>query len=157
MKSDDYRIMHSRHPFTRVRLKRTHSCVVQSRTRHYSDVIVSSMASQFTGVLIGCSTVCSCTDQRKHSSASLAFVRGIHRSPVDSPHKGPVTRKMFPFDGVIMQYQLCKGCVSDICISEKIMVVMKGSIRKVCFKWMWFTAFSPRFIVINAEINPIPQ
>ena len=22
---------------------------------------------------------------------------GIHRSPVDSPHKGPVTRKMFPF------------------------------------------------------------
>ena len=43
------------------------------------------------------------TDQRKHQiSASLAFVRGIHRSPVDSPHKGPVTLKMFPFDDVIM-------------------------------------------------------
>ena len=43
------------------------------------------------------------TDQRKHqSSASLAFVRGIHRSPVNSPHKWPVTRKMFPFDDVIM-------------------------------------------------------
>ena len=42
-------------------------------------------------------------DQRKHqSSASLAFVRGIHRWPVNSPHKGPVTRKMFPFDDVIM-------------------------------------------------------
>ena len=41
-------------------------------------------------------------DQRKHqSSASLAFVRGIHRRPVNSPHKGPVTRKMFPFDDVI--------------------------------------------------------
>ena len=41
--------------------------------------------------------------QRKHqSSASLAFVRGIHRLSVDSPHKGPVTRKTFPFDGVIM-------------------------------------------------------
>ena len=39
----------------------------------------------------------------KHqSSASLAFVRGIHRSPVNSPHKWPVTRKMFPFDDVIM-------------------------------------------------------
>ena len=36
------------------------------------------------------------------SSASLAFVRGIHRWPVNSPHNGPVTRKMFPFDDVIM-------------------------------------------------------
>ena len=43
-------------------------------------------------------------DQRKHqSSASLAFVRGIHRRPVNSPHKGPVTRKTFPFDDVIMK------------------------------------------------------
>ena len=42
-------------------------------------------------------------DQRKHqSSASLAFVRGIHRWPVNSQHKGPVTRKMFPYDDVIM-------------------------------------------------------
>ena len=40
---------------------------------------------------------------KKHqSSASLAFVRGIHRGPVNSPHKGPVTRKMLPFDDVIM-------------------------------------------------------
>ena len=42
-------------------------------------------------------------DQRKHqSSASLAFVRGIHRWSVNSPHKWPVTRKMFPFDYVIV-------------------------------------------------------
>ena len=42
-------------------------------------------------------------DQRNHQrSASLAFVRGIHRWPVNSPHKWPVTRKMFPFDDVIM-------------------------------------------------------
>ena len=41
--------------------------------------------------------------QREHqSSASLAFVRGINRWPVNSPHKGPVTQKMFPFDDVIM-------------------------------------------------------
>ena len=33
----------------------------------------------------------------------MAFVRAIHRSPVDYPHKGPVTRKMFPFDDVIME------------------------------------------------------
>ena len=47
---------------------------------------------------------CLNADQRKHqSSASLASVRGIHRRPVNSPHKGPVTRKMFPFDDVIMK------------------------------------------------------
>ena len=70
---------------------------------HYSDVIMSAMASQITSVWIVCSIVYSGADQRKHqSSASLAFVRGINRSPVDSPHKGPVTWKMFPFDDVIM-------------------------------------------------------
>ena len=44
-------------------------------------------------------------DQRKHQrSTSLAFVRGINRWPVYSPHKEPVTRKMFPFDDAIMWY-----------------------------------------------------
>ena len=61
-------------------------------------VIMSAMASQIAHVSIVNSTVCSGADQRKHqSSASLAFVRGIHRWSVNSPHKGPVTRKMFPF------------------------------------------------------------
>ena len=61
------------------------------------------MASQINSLTIVYSTVYSGADQRKHQSgASLAFVRGIHRSPVNSPHKGPVTRKMFPFDDVIM-------------------------------------------------------
>ena len=50
-----------------------------------------------------CSTICSGSDQRKHqSSMPLTFVRGIHQSPVNSPYKGPVKRKMFPFDDVIM-------------------------------------------------------
>ena len=45
---------------------------------------------------------------KKHqSSASLAFVGGIHRGPENSPHKWPVTRKMFPFDDVIMNGKLC--------------------------------------------------
>ena len=67
---------------------------------HYSDVIMSEMASQITGV----SNVCPTTKETKHqSSASLAFVKGIHRSPVDSLHKGLVTRKMFTFDDVIME------------------------------------------------------
>ena len=70
---------------------------------YYGDVIMSAMASLITGVSIVCSDVCSGADQRRHqSSASLAFVRGIHRWPVDSPHKGPVMRKMFSFDDEIM-------------------------------------------------------
>ena len=70
---------------------------------HYSDFIMSAMASQIPGVTIVYITICSGADQRKHqSSASLAFVRGIHRWPVNSAHKGPVMRKMFPFDDVIM-------------------------------------------------------
>ena len=70
---------------------------------HYDDVIMGAMASQITSLTIVYSTVHSGADQRKHqSSASLAFVRGIHRGPVNSPHKWPVTRKMSPFDDVIM-------------------------------------------------------
>ena len=34
-------------------------------------------------------------------------MRGIHRGPVNSPHKWPVTRKMFPFDDVIMCKMYC--------------------------------------------------
>ena len=64
---------------------------------------MSTMASQITNLTIVCSTVCSGGDQRKHqSSSSLSFVWGIHRSPVNSPQKRPVTQKMFPFDDVIM-------------------------------------------------------
>ena len=69
---------------------------------HYNDVKMSTMASQTTSLTIAYSTVYSGADQRKHqSSASLAFVRGIHRWPVNSPHKGPITRKIFPFHEVI--------------------------------------------------------
>ena len=70
---------------------------------HYNDVIMGAIASQITSLAIVCSTVYPAADHRKHqSSASLAFVRGIHRRPVNSPHKWPLTRKMFPFDDAIM-------------------------------------------------------
>ena len=70
---------------------------------HCSDAITGAIASQITGLTIVYSTVYSAIDHRNHqSSALLAFVRGIHRRPVNSPHKGPVTRKMLPFDDVIM-------------------------------------------------------
>ena len=74
-----------------------------SSPRHYGDVIMDAIASQIICLTIVYSTVYSDTDERKHqSSASLAFVRG----PVNSPHKWPVARKMFPFDDVIMVYEI---------------------------------------------------
>ena len=66
---------------------------------HYNEVIMDPMASPITSLALVYSTVYSGTGQ---SSASLAFVRGIHRWPVNSQHRGPVTRKMFPCDDVIM-------------------------------------------------------
>ena len=70
---------------------------------HYDDIIMGTIASQITSLTIVYSIVYSGADQSKHqSSASLAFVWGIYQGPVNSPHKWPVTRKMFPFDDVIM-------------------------------------------------------
>ena len=83
--------------------KRIHVHIPWDIIHHYNDVIMGPMASEITSLTIVYSTVYSGGDQRKHQSfASLAFVWGIHRWPVNSPHKEPVTRKMFPFDDVIM-------------------------------------------------------
>ena len=77
--------------------------VIPGGTRHfssglsynYSDVIMSTLASPITSFTIVYSTVYSGKGERDQSSASLAFVREIHWWPVNSPHKGPVTRKCF--------------------------------------------------------------
>ena len=70
----------------------------------YCDVIMGAMASQITSIAVVYSIVYS-ADQRKHqSSTQPAFVWGIHRWPVNSPHKGPVTRKMFLFGDVFMYW-----------------------------------------------------
>ena len=90
---------------------------------HYNDVIMGAIASQITSRTIVFSGVYLYTNQRKHqSSASLAFVWGIQRGSVNSPHKWPVTRKMFLFDDVIM---ICKNesfnddCYCDIHLMTK--------------------------------------
>ena len=55
-------------------------CIFQGPLLHYIDVIMTTMASQISGLTVVYSILCSGTDRRKHqSSASLAFVRGIHR------------------------------------------------------------------------------
>ena len=74
---------------------------------------MSTMAPQIASLTI----VYSGVDQ---SSASLAFVRGIHRWPVNSPHKGPVTQKMFPFDDVMMSNTALIMFI-DACICHQVL------------------------------------
>ena len=105
---------------------------------HYNDVIMGAVASQITSLTIVYASAYSGTDQRKlQSSASLAFVRGIHRRPVNSPHKWPVTRKMFPFDDVIMfSWGQCRSplITPDICILH----IMYGWVFwKIVRTWHW--------------------
>ena len=70
---------------------------------HYGDVIMSTIAFKITSLTIVYSTIYSDAVQRKHqSSASLAFVRGIHRGPDEFPAQMASKAKMFPFDDVIM-------------------------------------------------------
>ena len=80
---------------------------------HYCDVIKSATASQITGPTSVYSTICSSADQTNHQSfASLAFVRGINWRPVNSPHKGLVTQKMFPFYDIIMKLDEDHSCLN---------------------------------------------
>ena len=82
---------------------------------HYGDVIMGALPSKITSLTIVYSTVYSGVDQRKHqSSKSLAFVRELHRGSVNSPHKWPLTRKMFPFDDVIMLSELTSRNISNV-------------------------------------------
>ena len=84
---------------------------------HYGDVIMDAIASQITSLTIVYSIVYSDADHRKHqSSASLAFVWGIHRGPVNSPHKWSVTRKMFPFHDVI---RYCSGYNENMSVTDQ--------------------------------------
>ena len=100
---------------------------------------MGSIASQITSLTIVYSTVYSDADQRNYqSSASLAFVRGIHRRPVNSPHKWPVTRKMYPFDDVIM----------DLCDWHH-----KGQLGTVTRKMFPFVTSSWEVQVLNSVMH----
>ena len=153
-------------------------CIWFSRRMNYHccDVIMDTMASQFTSLAIVYSTVYLGTDQRKYqSSASLAFVRGIHRGPMNSPHKWPVTRKMFQFYDVIM-FVILSLSSSNRNLLLRIRLWNKDTCRVVysncnfswetCVNWWWPSdaicrddSFLMTFQVIICcqEINEIPK
>ena len=109
--------------------------------RHYNDVTMGSMASQITSLTIVYSAVYSGTEHRKHqSSASLAIVRGIHRGPVNSPHKWPVTRKMLPFDDVIMYRQKWSDALLHLFINKKdreFMIINRTNFITALISTLW--------------------
>ena len=83
---------------------------------------MGAIGCQNTSPTIVYSTVYSGADKKNQSSASLALVRGIQQWLVNSPHKGPVTRKMFPFDDVMMNglaIETQQEIYAKKCISQK--------------------------------------
>ena len=138
--------------FMRLNLKFYYrSCLYASRqmTPFHYNITMGAMASQITSLTIVYSTVYSDTDQIKHQrSASLAFVHEIHRSPVNSPHKWPVTRKMFPFDDVIMLRTIFsftgifEGCSFDTLQRMRWLLTSKNNehlvspYEVICYKWL---------------------
>ena len=79
---------------------------------HCNDVVMGVIASQITSCTVVYSTAYSKRRSKKTpNSASPTFVKGIHRWMMNSPHRWPVTRKMFPFGDVIMIIRL-GSCMS---------------------------------------------
>ena len=105
------------------------TCTLYS-VKHFNDVIMTAMASQITSLAIVYSSVYSGADQRKHqSSGSLAFKRGIHRGPVNSPHKWPVARKTF--HSMTSSWHAhgfaLLGCFCYITSSRRIVIIYPGT------------------------------
>ena len=100
----------------------------------YNDDIMSTIASQTNSLTIVYSTIYSGADQRKHqSSMSLASVRGIHRWPVNSPQKGPVPRKIFPFDDVIMKNIIAADVPAPVVARSTVVMVLNIKDNKSLF------------------------
>ena len=134
------------------------------------DVTMGTMASQITSLaIVYYSIVHSGADRRKHHrSASLAFVRGIHRWPVNSPHKWPVTRKMFPFDDVIMIWAYddfqpivafgtnFTGWPSKICYCQSSFIISASQWASWRLKSPTTCLFVQQFAWLNSKKSPKP-
>ena len=110
---------------------------------------MSTMESQITSLTIVYSIFSLGADKKKHQSAeSLAFGRGIRRWPVDYPQTEPATRKMFPFDDVIMsrgEFTTIKA--RELWFSEYVMKIISPS--KIDMM-KWIPAYNTRFWVKNS-------
>ena len=99
---------------------------------YYNDIIMGAMMFQINSLTIVHLTVYLSADQRKDQSpALLAFVRGNHRRLVNSPLKGPITRKMFPFDDVIFLSRVfCGISLTELIYNDTITVFMQAFVYR---------------------------
>ena len=125
------------------------------RNSHYCDVIMGTMASQITSLTMVYSTMYSGADQREHqSSASLAFVRGIHRWPVNSPHKWPVPRKIWwRHHAILISIALIKTAIRGLCNDKLSFGPSKYCI--LLFSMRWSQRLLPMLLQKNAMTSTI--
>ena len=98
---------------------------------------MSEMASEIISLTIVCSTVCSCADQKTSKLRVTGLCEGNRRSPVDSRHKGPITRKMFLFDDVIMLF------LPVTAVEGHVEWTVEDAVEHLGFGW-----FQIRFVII---------
>ena len=65
---------------------------------HYSDVLMSTTASQITGVSVIYSNICSGRSKKTSKLRVTGLWAGISPVTGEFPLKGPIVGKMFPFD-----------------------------------------------------------
>ena len=132
---------------------------------HYSDFIINAMASQITNISTVCSVFCSGAHQRGHqSSPLLAFVRGTHWWPVDSPHKGPVTREMFPFNTsscnfILEPYTMYQWCSDQASLTTVYSTVYSGADQRkhqssASLAFVWVLVNSPHKGSVTRKMLP---
>ena len=103
---------------------------------HYNDVIMITIGSQITSLTVVYSTVYSDADQRKHqSSASLAFVWGIHRDRWIPRTKGQLRRKCFHLMTSSWWVKYIKNFVPEACAKGRnyIPQILQDVITYPCF------------------------
>ena len=116
----------------------------RERFLHYIDVIMTTMASEITSLTVVYSTVYSDADQRKHqSSASLAFVWGIHRDRWIPRTEGQLRGKCF--------HLMTSSCVRVKCLH------WRGSMRVFNMLMPHFTALGHWSINTDQSALPIPE
>ena len=82
---------------------------------HYNDVIMSTMTSQITSFAIVYSTVYLMRISKKTSTPRVTgLCEGNSPLTGGFRHKGSVTRKMFPFDDVIMLHALRRHLLAQL-------------------------------------------
>ena len=117
---------------------------------------MSVMTSQITGVSMVCWTICSGAEQRKHhSSASLAFLGAIQQGPVNSPHKRPVTWKIFPFDDVTMDHWCYRNNQRRKKMNNR--CGMEAQLFKQFFHSVWLTCSNVGIFVSRLMYTPVQK